>query len=372
MSAPVLIAGGGLAGGAAAALLAQGGLPVTLVERSAGPADKVCGEFLSAEAIVSLQRLGLDVAALGGETITHVRLVRGEQSVATALPFTGLGLSRRVLDEALLRHAAACGARVLRGHAVQGVEIGAGHVALNVDGLGPLRGERLLLATGKHELRGLPREAAPVNGLVGLKMYFRLGASARAALAGHVELIPFPGGYAGLQLVEGGRANLCLVVQKVRLAESGGWNGLLRWLCGLCPHLGRSLAGAEPLLPAPLTIARVPYGFLHDQGGPEEVMRLGDQAGVIASFTGDGMAIALHSAARAAAAIGQGQGAAAYHRQLARDLAGQIGRAGLLSRVAARPAAQRLLFAGARLWPGGLAVAARMTRVSEAARINPG
>ncbi|HEX3982813.1 MAG TPA: FAD-dependent monooxygenase, partial [Acidisoma sp.] len=278
MSGPILIAGGGLAGGAAAALLARAGHAVTLVERSAAPADKVCGEFLSAEAIASLERLGLDVAALGGETITHVRLVRGEAAVASALPFTGLGLSRRVLDEALLRHAATCGAQVLRGHAVQGAEIGADHVDLAVDGLGRLRGERLLLATGKHELRGLPREAAPTNGLVGLKMYFRLQPTAQTALAGHVELIPFPGGYAGSQLVEGGRANLCLVVQKAQFAECGGWAGLLRWLCGLCPHLARSLAGAEPLLQAPLSIARIPYGYVHEEAGSGPVMRLGDQA----------------------------------------------------------------------------------------------
>jgi len=365
MTEPVLVAGGGLAGAAAAALLAQAGMAVTLVERAAAPADKICGEFLSSEAVTFLAELGLDVLALGGEPIDHLRLVRGSRAVAAPLPFTGIGLSRRVLDEALLRHAEGCGARILRGHAVQGVEVGADHVSLSVDGMGSLSGRALLLATGKHALRGMPRQEAPVNGLIGLKMYFQLQPSVRAALAGHVELILFPGGYAGLQLVEGGRANLCLLVPKQRFLGLGGWHGLLRWLCETSSFLAARLEGATPLLEAPLAIARIPYGFVHQASGPDHVFRIGDQAGVIASFTGDGMAIALHSASRAATALLRGEGAASYHKGLARDLTKQIGRADLLYRLAERPAAQRVLLAGARIWPGALALAARATRVTD-------
>jgi flavin-dependent dehydrogenase len=366
---PVLVAGGGLAGAAAAAVLARAGQAVTLVERNAGPTDKICGEFLSAEAAAALSGLGLDVGALGGARITHVRLVRGAKMVTTKLPFAGLGLSRRVLDEALLRHAAACGVDVRRGHAVRGVEAGDEGVALDVDGGGTLRGGRLLLATGKHELRGWRRAEGAENGLVGFKMYFALAPAARAALAGHVELIMFRDGYAGLQLVEGERANFCLLVNKTRLAECGGWDGLLAWLCESSPHLAARLAGAVALLPAPLSIARVPYGFVHRAAGPARVYRLGDQAGVIQSFTGDGMAIALHSAMLAAGAVRRGETAAAYHRQLARDVTGQIRRAGALYRVAQTPAAQPALLGLARLWPAGLALAARLTRVPERVRV---
>ena len=362
----ILVAGGGLAGAAAAALLTRAGTEVTLIERATGPVDKICGEFLSSEAVSFLGDLGLDVLALGGEPIDHVRLVHGARAVTASLPFTGIGLSRLVLDEALLRHAEACGAHVLRGQAVQGVEVGTDHVRVNVDGTGSLQGRALLLATGKHALRGMPRLEAPVNGLIGLKMYFQLQAPVRASLSGHVELILFPGGYAGLQMVEGGRANLCLLVQKEQLRRLGGWDGLLRWLCETSPFLAARLEGATPLLEAPLAIARIPYGFVHRAAGPDHVFRIGDQAGVIASFTGDGMAIALHSAGRAAAALLSGQGAAAYHQALARDLTKQIGRADRLYRLGARPVGQRVLLAGARLWPGALALAARATRVTGA------
>ena len=359
MTAPVLVAGGGLAGAAAATALARAGMAVTLVERAAGPADKICGEFLSAEAGARLTALGLDLAALGGTLITHVRLVRGVKTVTAKLPFTGFGLSRRVLDEALLRHAEARGATVLRGHAVRSVT----PAALEVEGVGLLPGQAVLLATGKHELRGARRQGTRPNGLVGFKMYFRLNEAARAALSGHVELVMFPDGYAGLQLVEGEKANLCLLVEKTRLTRLGGWEGLLDWLCQVSPHLAARLAKAVPLLDTPLTIARVPYGFVHRGEETAGVFRLGDQAGVIQSFTGDGMAIALHSAALAAAAVQAGQPAAAYHRQLADDVAGQIGRAGLIYRLANMAALQPAVFKAASLWPAGLALAAKVTRV---------
>src|SRR3984957_6526816 len=116
--AEILVAGGGLAGAAAAVALAQAGREVLLLEREAEAKDKVCGEFLSGEAVAALERLGLDVVGLGGEVIAHVRLWRGRRGVEAALPFRGVGLSRRVLDEALLARAAERGVQVQRGCAI--------------------------------------------------------------------------------------------------------------------------------------------------------------------------------------------------------------------------------------------------------------
>ena len=94
-----MIVGGGPAGAAAAILLARAGRSVTLIERHAGPADKVCGDFLSAEAIDAVTALGVDLAALAPAPITTVRLVHGERIAASYLPFPALGLTRRALDE---------------------------------------------------------------------------------------------------------------------------------------------------------------------------------------------------------------------------------------------------------------------------------
>ena len=203
----ILVAGGGLAGAAAALALAQAGREVVLLEREAAAKDKVCGEFLSGEGAAALARLGLDVMALGGQAIGHIRLLRGRRAVRAALPFRAVGLSRLVLDEAVLALAAGQGAEIRRGCAVRRID--AGIVESPAENFAP---GTLLLATGKHETRGLERPAPPGT-LVGFKTHFRLAPAAHAALSAHVELVLFPGGYAGLLPVEGGRANFSLVIE---------------------------------------------------------------------------------------------------------------------------------------------------------------
>lgn len=349
---PQVIAGGGLAGAAAACGLAQAGRPVTVLERTTLATDKVCGDFLSSEAQHYLARLGLDPTALGGHPIDRVRLVRGALAIEARLPFRGLGLSRRVLDEALLRHAAAAGAQVRRGVAVE-----------------RLSPSISFLATGKHDLRGDGRKLlTPPEELVGFKTYLDFSPAQRDALGSAVEVILFADGYAGLQLVEAGRANLCLLIHRDHLMRAGGtWPALLDDLRRLSPHLHARLSGATMLLARPLAIARVPYGFIHRPEAAETVFRLGDQACVIPSFAGDGMAIALHSAALAVRCHLRGVPPAEYHRLLRRDVARPIRRAGALYRIGRWRPGQALLMQALQLSPRLLARAAAATRITEAA-----
>ena len=338
-----------------------------LIEREAGAHDKICGEFVSYEAQHYLGQLGVDVAALGGAPIDAVRLVHRNRVARASLPFRGYGLSRRVLDAAVLDRAAQAGAQVLRGYAVRGVSPG----GLDVAGQGRLPADAVLLATGKHDLRGVRRVLAhPPEDLVGAKMYFRLHPNQAAALAGHVELLLFRGGYAGLQLIEGGVANLCLLIRQDRFTAAGGdWSGLQDALERDCPHLRSRLRGAAPLMDRPLSIFRVPYGYVH-QPAPDDLpgmFRLGDQVGVIPSFSGDGVSIALHSAFSAVQALRHGT-AAAHHRAMRRDLSAQIARAGLLLR--AGRLAPGLAVQAARAWPGALRWIATMTRVPTGALLD--
>ncbi len=362
----LVIIGGGLAGAAAATLLAQAGRRPLLLERTTGAHDKVCGDFLSTEAQAHLAALGFDVARLGGAAIDRLRLIAGTRVVETRLPFRALGLTRRMLDESLLDHAAKAGAAVERGVTVRRIDGG----ALDTSA-GRLGADTLLLASGKHDVRGAKRDTrGTIDGLVGFKQYFRVSATTQAALRGHIEVVLFDGGYAGLQLVEGGVANLCLLVDKARLARDGGqWSGLFAGLLDE-PHLAWRLEDATEVLGRPLTISGVPYGFVHRAGG--EAFRLGDQAGVIPSFSGDGMSIALHSARVAAQAVAEGAGADAYHARLRRDIAAQIARATWLQRLGTSRPGRAALLAGLTLVPAAMARAAAWTRVSDAALVRVG
>jgi flavin-dependent dehydrogenase len=365
MPGPVII-GGGPAGATAAILLARAGRAVTLIERNTGPTDKVCGDFLSAEAIEALAVLGVDVPALAPSRITGVRLVHGNRAATARLPFSALGLTRRALDEALLRQAELSGAMVLRGQPVRGINRNNGSMRLDCGSHGQVVADTVFLATGKHDLRGAAR---PVRGtgLVGLKMYYALDPCQQAALRSHVELILFAGGYAGLQLVESDQAVLCVLVAGATLRDADGqWDKLLDRLMHECPHLADRLSGARPLLERPLAIAGLPYGYTHAPDGQNwpGLFRLGDQATVIASLTGDGVALALASATLASRRwLGYGNAAGAYHLAWARRMAAQMRLSSLIHRACLAPSAQPWLLRLCRSWPQIMRLAASRTRM---------
>ena len=367
---PVLAVGAGVAGAAAAILLARAGWPVTVLEKEAAAVDKMCGEFISVEAQRYFRLLGIDLAALGAVPIDNVAVTLETRTVAHALPFAALSLSRRMIDEALLQAAQRAGATVVRGARVTHVEEESSGDLTVVCERGTYHPSAVLLATGKHEMPGGKRKAArEVEPLIGFKMYFELSPAQRQALAGQIELFFFDGGYAGLQAVENGRANLCLLVHEKRFAQAGGrWLDLLGALMTETPRLARLLTDAITLLARPIAIYRVPYGFVHRprKGDPAAIYRLGDQFAVTHSFTGDGMALALQSAATAARSIIAGADAAAYHRALASAVSGQVWRSMLLYRLACCRPVLRAVMAAGRWFPQILSAGAAWTRLPPA------
>ena len=274
-----------------------------------------------------------------------MRLVASHAVATAGLPFPAWGLSRHRLDAALLAEAERRGVAVRRASPVKEVTAG-GCVRAAGDAL---HAGAVVLATGKHDLRG--RARPHLSPLIGLKLHLLLDPAALSALRRRVEVVLFPGGYAGLQLVEYATANLCLVVTKNCFAALGrDWRRLVEAV----PHLSARLAGARAAWAQPQAIFRIPYGYLHADAGKVEpaLYRIGDQLAVIPSFTGDGMAMALRSASEVAAAILEGRPADAFHRRLNGAFRRPMRLAGILARLSAVPAWQAPLVELARLFPG--------------------
>ncbi len=354
--------GGGLAGPAAAIRLARAGRRVTLLERDREAKDKVCGEFLSAEALDLLRNLGIDTAALGATPIRNVRLCGPRRTTEIRLPFPAMSLRRRCLDAALLDAAAAAGAGVVRGVSVEALTRAEGLWRVDLSDGRELAAPNAILATGKHDLRGLRRPEGPQNDLVALKMYLRLQPAEAKALEGSVELLLYPGGYAGLQPV-GDAANLCCLVKRDCLTRYGGWQGLFQRIAASSAHARGRLERAEPLLPKPLAAAGIPYGFVRRHAPGEHLWAVGDQAAVIPSFTGDGMSIALYTGLRAAQGLLSGESSEVFQATLHRGLGGQVGRATAISRALLRPSSRSLLTGLVHLWPALMRSTALWTRL---------
>jgi flavin-dependent dehydrogenase len=370
----VVIIGGGLAGSASAITLAKAGRDVLLLERESKPQHKVCGEFLSQEAVHSLHSLGIDPRTLGARVVHSVRLADARRVTASALPFTAMSLTRKQLDEALLQQAERNGATVVRGSRALQLQQSDDCWRITMESADFVTAKAVFIATGKHDLTGQPRPAGVQRNMVGFKTYFALEPNQAAELAGHIELMLFRGGYAGLQLVEDGSANLGLIIEKATLQSLGGrWENVLAMMQQDCPHLAERLRGAEPLLERPLAVSSLPYGFVRSRAVQAQhggVWSLGDQAAVIPSFTGDGMAIALHSGRLAASMYLEGATAQAYQEMLHRQLASQVRLATVFSRGLVWPPSRTLFTAMARLWPKSLDLIARHTRIAESALLS--
>ena len=365
----VFVVGGGVAGCAAAIALKRKGRSVTLIEREPTPRHKICGEFLSGEALDDLRALGIDVPALGAVPIDHVRLATSGRAAEAPLPFPAASLTRKTLDTRLIAEAVDAGVRVERGRSVEALSrTTAGMWQATLDDGAVCAAPTAFLATGKHDLRGHARPKDPQR-WIAFKMYFRLAPAQAVELAGASELMLYPGGYGGIQPVENGIANLCWVVQQRYFSRVGSrWENFLAKMKQDCPHLAMRLAGAEPLLDKPIAVTHIPYGYIR-RTTEDGLYCIGDQAAVIPSFTGDGISIALHTARCAVAACVAGESAPDFQPRLRSALLPQMRLAELAADGLNNSLARALLPFCLRVWPGVMQVTAKLTRVAQSATV---
>jgi flavin-dependent dehydrogenase len=355
---PPLILGAGPAGSAAAIALARAGVTPLLLDRDAEPRDPLCGGFLSWRTAEQLQALGVDPARLGARRIERLALFAGGREATLPLPAPAFALSRRALDTALRRHALALGAEleVDTARSVEGTTV--------VGRRREWTGATLFLATGKHDVRGPGRPRDASDPALGLRVRLPASPARETMLGGRIELHLFAGGYAGIVLQEDGSANVCLAVRKSLLAASGSDTArLLEDLAAGHPAFARRLGGDCAAQPVE-TVGAVPYSWIARATWPG-LFRLGDQAAVIPSLAGEGIAIALASGAMAAQHwLERGpEGAATFQRDLATRVAAPVRTAKLAWALAETPLAASLGLALARRVPPVVGWLMRASRI---------
>jgi flavin-dependent dehydrogenase len=360
--AETVVIGGGPAGSAAACGLAGLGRDVVLIERTAEPHHKVCGEFLSVETQMQLRRLGVDPSALGAVPIEQAAVHSSSRSVTSALPFRALSLSRYRLDAALLRRAQDSGARLNRNVTVKSVTPDGSGWNVSCDNGETVSCRNLVLATGKLGLRGV--DDLRDGSLVGLKMHLRPSPEVRRALEGRVELFFLDSSYVGLELIEDGIANLCLVLPRATMSRAGpGWQALHGHLASALPALAERLEGAEPLWDKPKAVVCPTGGHLHRER-KTAVYRVGDRLAHIPPFTGDGLAIALASAALAVEHIQLGLSPDAYLAAARQLTASPIRLASMIARLARHRGGRDLMLGAAACAPSLIGTIIRRTRLT--------
>ena len=356
----VLIIGAGPAGGLAALDCAKKGLRVMLVDQRSFPRWKVCGCCFNnqAQAILSSRGENNLIEECGGQTLDSLRLGLRGREATLALP-NGFVLSRERFDQALIEAAIKAGAsaRFQITAQVEGASPGYRSVRLkdhrNRD-ISHVKARVVLVAAGLSQ-HCLPKNEA---GQSRVRKQSRHGAGCVVDddtdhyPSGAIHMAIGDQGYVGLVRREDGLLNLAGAFDRDALSQGQGTMDAAHKIMKQAGFpVPQALEGGQrwQLTAALSRNPNVVAG--------ERFLVMGDAAGYVEPFTGEGMAWALTAGAAAAPFVLEGmeRWSKDIETRWKTTLQVHIGRrqtvCRALSSVLKRPATTAVLFEVVKRWP---------------------
>lgn len=352
------IIGGGPAGSAAAITAARLEASVLLLEARSFPRHKVCGEFVSAEALDILadllENLPSGRALLGAApAIDRTRLFLGTRVIEAPVSPAALSITRYDLDAQLWMAAQTAGVESLSNCEVTAAE-GSGPFRLTTS-TGTISAKALIVAAGRWSQFTPDRTVPAGPRWIGVKGHFR-----ERHPNPSTDLYFFENGYCGVQPVAKDIVNACAMVRSDRATS-------LPEVFALHAKLAERAAAWIPMFQP---VSTAPLIYRSPQPVRGNTMFAGDAAAFIDPFVGDGISIALRSGRLAAqcvsrflsSEIGLDEAAALYQEEYSQQFAPLLSAASRMRLLLSLPGfAQAAAFGLLRL-PGVMPFVIRKTR----------
>ena len=292
----VVVAGAGPAGTMSALSLARAGFSVLLVDRSTFPRAKVCGCCLNMAAVEVLQDAGLFpiLKRLGARPLNELRIHFRNRQIPIRLP-GGYAVSRAALDEALVEAAREEGVHFLTGVRAGLEELRANSCSITLIGRSSSQTVRACTALCADGLNGSflaknPEFAPKIYSSSRIGISSLLPDQSADLPSGSIEMSIGSKGYVGMVELEDGRINVAAAIASDAIVQADKTPS--RAVRGILEEAGAqvplNMSHADWRGTPPLTRRRRVVG-------DRRLLILGDAAGYVEPFTGEGIAWALAS-----------------------------------------------------------------------------
>ena len=314
----VLVVGAGPGGASAAYHLARHGIDVTVVDKSSFPREKVCGDGLTPRSVAAILAMGIDTSDPGFERIVGLRVYSRGATIElpwpelSSWPDYGLVMPRAGFDSLLIERAKKAGARLLEQTEAVAPIIDSGWVtgaqvrpALDKEAEPTeIRARQVVAADGAASRFAKPAgvkldDSRPLG--IAARRYYRTTYHPGPWFESWLDLwegdLLLPG-YGWLFPVAGGQINLGAgllntfkdfkQISAQRLFNAFATMLPSEWKIGEQTAEGRVLSG-----PLPMSLNRVPQAV-------PGMLLIGDAAGAVNPFNGEGIAYAIETGETAA------------------------------------------------------------------------
>ena len=290
----VIIIGGGVGGLINANLLASKGWQVILFEKKSYPFHRVCGEYVSNEVVSFLKQTGCYPEELYPAQITRFQLTSTNgKSAEIPLDLGGFGISRYSFDPFLAAQASSRGAEIIENASVQHIQFIKDYFEVKLSKDAVYRSRVVIGAFGKRSNldsflnRRFFKKRSPY---IGVKYHIR-GDFENNLICLH----NFHGGYCGISKIEDDTFNLCYLSLRAPLKKLGTVHKLEEEILMQNPFLYHIFNTATFVFDKPVVINEI--SFATKDPVCDHILMSEDAAGMITPLCGNGMAMAIHSAA---------------------------------------------------------------------------